>query len=560
MGGPAGWRFQIRLPASLFDNDFRLSGPRAIIRVPLGPRGRGEARRLAQRCATLCQTVFALAAATKEEGTMTTQSQDQQDNELARQVIAACQSAIARAVAQPSQAIGLAHGLDAALTSLRLVQTEVGKGERGARAVVDNAEALTRNALKDVLAHAADPKRALEVLATTSAIAPVVTAPEDAPVPPSAPPPLAATPGMPRFSDVSEAYIKMRIENDGEDHPQIPSLRQYQRTFLEIVGDRPVDQYYPSDLQHYVSKMQRFPTNATKRSEFEGKSTLEIIEANQDLALQPLRRKTLSDGYVAFICTMMRNGMADFRYRDPFAGVQLRWPKMQQAPVPREGISLEVLDRVFQTGVASGCLDEALLPLLSALTSRRLGMGAFLRGADIREKYGVMVAQTSGVVFEAGQWIRIPVKTDESAVFYVLHNFLSKIGFVDWARKQDGWIFAAAHEHPDPAKYLSKVMNRLLRRCGANGGGEVFHSLRGDAIDAMRSAKVQSRTRRLQAGHELGDVHEKYGHRALKAEECKRLAIMPLPKSINWKVFDNLDFDALAAKRRGAGRPRRGGR
>jgi hypothetical protein len=171
-GGPAGWRFQIRLPASLFADDFRLAGVGRNFRVTLGPRGRGEARRLAQQCATLCQTVFALAAATKEAGTMVTQSQDQHDHELAKQVIAACQSAIARAVARPSQAIGLAHDLDAALTSLRLVQTEVGKGKHGARAVVDNAEALTRNALKDVLAHASDPKRALEVLATTPSTPP----------------------------------------------------------------------------------------------------------------------------------------------------------------------------------------------------------------------------------------------------------------------------------------------------------------------------------------------------------------------------------------------------
>jgi hypothetical protein len=37
--------------------------------------------------------------------------------------------------------------------------------------------------------------------------------------------------------------------------------------------------------------------------------------------------------------------------------------------------------------------------------------------------------------------------------FSVLHDFLSEIGFVDWARQQgDGLIFAAAHEHPDSAK------------------------------------------------------------------------------------------------------------
>ncbi|MDP1603449.1 MAG: hypothetical protein Q8M03_09320, partial [Legionella sp.] len=262
IGGPAGWRFQIRLPANLFGDDFRLAGAVPIIRVTLGPRGRGEARRLAQHCAALCRTIFALAAATKEDRTMDTQSHGNHDNELAEQVVAACQNAIKKAVAQPSQALGLAHGLDAALTSLRLVQTEIGKGEHGARAVVDNAAALTRHALKDVLAHPSDPKRALEILSTTSDIAPSVTT-----MTPGNPPPTqAAAPGgseKPTFGQVSQAYIDMRIENDGADHPEIAYLRLRRQTFIDVVGNRPVDQYYPSHLQTYVSRMQHWPSNAT---------------------------------------------------------------------------------------------------------------------------------------------------------------------------------------------------------------------------------------------------------------------------------------------------------
>ena len=143
-----GWRFQLRVPAALTE-DFRLAGLAPIVRASLGPRGRGEARRLARQLATVCDTVFALAAARKDANTMTTMTPQEED--LATQVISTCQAAISRALKQPSQAIGLARGLDAALTSLRLVQTEVDKGTAGARAVVDHADALTRHALTDVL-------------------------------------------------------------------------------------------------------------------------------------------------------------------------------------------------------------------------------------------------------------------------------------------------------------------------------------------------------------------------------------------------------------------------
>jgi hypothetical protein len=251
--------------------------------------------------------------------------------------------------------------------------------------------------------------------------------------------------------------------------------------------------------------------------------------------------------------------MMDRNYRDPFAGAKISWPKILRGSRPREQLGVDVTNRVFRDGVGSGLLDEALLPLLAKLTSRRLGLLAFLRGTDLRQKHGVWIGQTSGVVCVDGRWQRVPIKTEESMTFFVLHRFLSEIGFVEWARQQDGWVFAALHEHADPSKYASKVMSRLLKRSGAKGG-EVFHSLRGEGIDAMRTANVQDRTKRLQAGHELGDEHERYGFRALSAAECQRLANLPLPKGIDWDVFKGLDFDAMAARRRGRGRPPRGKR
>ncbi|MDQ2079054.1 hypothetical protein RA307_02590 [Xanthobacteraceae bacterium Astr-EGSB] len=514
---------------------------------------------MAQTLAALCRSVFAIAADRMESATMEQHGHE----ELVQQVAAACQTAIARAMAAPSEAIGLARGLDGALTSLKLVQSEVAKGTAGARAVVDNAEALTRQALEDVLAFAPDPARARAALDAAPPIAPGSEAPKEALAPARAADhrPVGMARSLPTFGEVSQSYIDMRVANDGLNHPDIKYLELRRRTFIDVVGDRSVDQYFARDLQDYVSQMQFWPANATKRETLKDLTTLEILAANKDRHLKTVSRKTLQDGYVANIRTMVRYGMADFAYRDPFAGVQIRWPENLKPPTPREGVDDKVINRVFRTGIASGLLDEALLPLTSVLTSRRLGLLTYLRGSDIREKHGVMVAQSSGIVLVNGQWRRVPMKTDESMTFFVLHDFLSKIGFVDWARRQDGWVFAAPHEHPDPSKYVSKVMNRLLRRCGAAGKhAEVFHSLRGDAITAMRGGDVQSRAVRLQAGHELGDVHERYGFRALSAEECRRLARLPLPDGVEkevWELFRTIDFDSFAARRRGAGRKRK---
>jgi hypothetical protein len=554
-GDTSGWRFQMRLPASLLGGDFRLAGGPPILRVQLGPRSRGEAKRLAQRLAALCQTICASAAATMKATNMTKPLNDN-ESDLVQQVITACQNAIARAIAQPSQAIGLAQGIGSALTSLQLVQREVAKGEAGAEAVTVNADALTRHALADVLKLAAQPDEALAAMAAVEDVAPKA-APVERPLPAATQPACARQ--MPLFSRVSQDYIDMRIGRDGEDHADIATLILRRQTALEVLGDKPVDEYYPSDLQTYVNKMQFWPGNVTKRGDMKGRSVLEMLDANRNFAFKPMARKTMEDGYVANMRTMMRHGMADHRYRDPFAGAQITYPQTLRPSKPREGISLDVINKVFRSGAVSGLLDVAMLPPLSKLTSRRLGLLTFLQGSDIRPKHGVWIAQTDGIVEvkneETGQseWRRVPIKTEESMTFYILHKYFDDIGFTEWMRAQNGFVFAAAHEHPNPSKYMSKTMQNHLRRNGSKGG-EVFHSLRGDAIDDIRATAVQDRSRRLQAGHELSDVHDKYGFRAISAEECQRLANRPLPEGIDWSVFERLDFDAMAGRRRTRGR------
>jgi integrase len=526
--------------------------------VAIGARPRRDAERLALQLAAMCRAIFAVAESKKEHVAMENTRSDDEGQDLLAQVVAACQAAIGKAMAEPSQALGIARGLGAALDALRLVGGEVGKGPGGIAAVTGNADALVRGALEDVLQHAGDPERAAAVLAATASrdILPVQAPPPMVPATSA----IHRASGVPTFSENLAAYLTMRIAADGEEHAELKSLRLRARTFLELAGDLPVDQYTGKHLQDYVSEMQYWPGNVTKRAGMAELSTAQIIAGNRNRTALPIARKTLQDGYVANVRTVVRYRMEEIGFRDPFVGVRIRWPASLKPSTPREGIGLDVLDRTFALGTQSGLLDEAVIPLLSYLTGRRLGLLLFLQGQDIRLKHGVYVAQSSGIAFDGRSWQRVPIKTDESMTYFVLHRLLVEIGFVDWAMSQQGWIFAAVHEHPDPAKYLSKVMNVLLRKAGAHGAHtETFHSLRGDAIDDFREGEVDARARRLQVGHELADVHDDYGHKAINAVESQRLFNRELPEAIDWTVFHELDFDALAKARRSRGRKKSGG-
>ncbi|MGN6488679.1 MAG: hypothetical protein ACTHLT_12805 [Devosia sp.] len=542
-GDPSGWRFQIRVPARFIRADSFLARPSPILRMRLGALPRKAAEPRAELCAALCRAVFATASGKKETSTMQGLSLDNNERDLLEQVMAACQQGIASAIAAPEQALGLARGLESALSTLNLVATERQRGDAGNAAIRAGADGMVREALRGVLTHARDPSQAETVLARLPNL--MSPAPHNADAAPVAPRPSGS--GVPTFGEVSQGYIDMRIGVDGAEHPDVKILRMRRQTFLDLIGDRPVDGYTPADLQNYVTAMQYWPANSTKRSQFQGMTTQQVLDANRGLQLAPLKRKSLQDGYVANIRTMMRYWMAEKGYRDPFAGVRLRWPRTAAPPVKREEIGIDIVNRVFELGVESGLLLDAMLPPLARLTARRLGLLIFLRGSDIRLKHGVHVAQTGGIIFVDGAWRRVPIKTDASAGFFVLHNFLAEIGYLKWAMDQgDGWLFPEAHEHPDPSRYVSKIANRLLRAAGATGGAEVFHSLRGDGITGLRSNQLPGRTARLQAGHELGDVHDRYGLTTLTAEECRRLASLPLESAINWDRLTGLNYEELA--------------
>lgn len=541
---PDGWRFQMRLPVTQLQDSF-LARSAPTIRVSLGPMTVRKAEILAQQLATLCRTTVSMA---RYLGLSMT------NEELFDRVVQACDAGIQAIRKHPENALALARGLSAVHLSLNMVAEETAKGPAGLTAIVDNAPAMVQQGLLRVLAlsgAATDPA----AIDANSLLATIGKATSLLPLPVTPPPP-AVVSGCPTFDEVSGRYIELRRAM-GASKGEVDTLLLRRKTFLDVIGDRPVDDYSPSDLQRYVIRMQHWPVDANKRIE-QGVDwdTKDILDQNRELNQRPMALKTMQDGYVANIKTMMRFEMVERKYRDPFSGARIRWPSGYVLSKPREGVDQAVLNRVFELGCASGQLDEAILPLLALLTGRRLGLLIYLRGSDIREKHGVVVAQTAGITQANGVWKRVPVKTGESATFFVLHQFLVDIGFTDWARKRgDNWLFAAAHEHSDPSKYESKAMSRLLARAGAKGENiETFHSLRGDAISVMRGKTVQSRVARLQVGHELNSEHDKYGFKALNATEARKLARLKLAPGLVFEPFRDLDFDRLAAGRRQRGR------
>jgi hypothetical protein len=158
------------------------------------------------------------------------------------------------------------------------------------------------------------------------------------------------------------------------------------------------------------------------------------------------------------------------------------------------------------------------------------------------------VVATKSVVAVDGERVTIPLKTLESLNFYVLNDFLERIGFIDWARKQEGFVFASPHDGViDPEKTASKRMGRLFDRAGVSRLFlQTFHSLRHARRNEDRDQRMAPTTSRRQAGRKASDQHDEYGGGVITHLEVKGLASVSLPNQIDWALFRNLNFDALA--------------
>ena len=364
--------------------------------------------------------------------------------------------------------------------------------------------------------------------------------------------------GLPKFSRVAKAYFKSWETKAGADSKDIRTARWRADLFAELIGDHPIDTYTGTDIKAYTRLLQYWPGNNNKRPE--SLSAREIIEDNRDLHLKPLSMSSLKNGYLWIVRTVMAEGAAEYDFRDPFEKVRIHYPGTAARPKSSQPLSAAAISSVFRTGVESGLLDETMLPLLGHLTGRRLGLLIHLIGTDIREKYpGVWIAETDGIVKQGGVWQRVPIKTDASTGFFVLHSFLKDIGFIDWARAQgDGFVFGEIMKLKDPSKSASSYMQRLFLRAGIEPGRrEVFHSLRAGNIEDMRDAKVDPRDRRLQAGHTVGDdEHDNYGFKSISEIRAREMVRLPLNSDIDFSVFEGLDFEKMARKTRTKGKRR----
>ena len=259
----------------------------------------------------------------------------------------------------------------------------------------------------------------------------------------------------PKFSEAASAYLAQRVTDMGEASKDIGTAETRLTLFIDLIGDHPIDRYTPTDLQAFINLIKFWPPKEKHRPP--NLSAMDIIDSNRDYSKGRLAKSTMQNGYMGVIKPVFSDAAPRYDFDNPVKKVALKYPKTSRDTISAEPLSSKKMTQLFRTCVQSPYIDDVMLPPLGFLTSRRLGLLTHLVGTDIKEKFeGVWVAEVSGIVTVGEGWVRRPIKTTESARYFVLHNFLVEIGYVEWARNQgEKFLFPQLMNLVDPSKTAS---------------------------------------------------------------------------------------------------------
>lgn len=350
---------------------------------------------------------------------------------------------------------------------------------------------------------------------------------------------------IPMFRAAADVYIETRVAaNGGRENGDIHAIRSRAALFAEVIGDRPIGNYGPGDLQKFLLALQCWPPQRDSVRAFDRKTAKEILAMNANHEFGVLARNTVTGHYLADVKAIFSLAASHADISNPFAGAKLIFPKIFAAPKRRRAPSGEKIADAFRLGVATGELHKAMILPLGYFTGRRIGLLTRLEGPRISRIGDYVVARISQHHRDDDGALDVNgFKTDESLDGFILHEFFDRIGFVDWAMKQPGFIFDRMNRCADPEDAMQKAANRLLRDAGTGGS---YHGFRGLCITAMRKAGVTEYSRRVQSGHAPIDEHEEYGDLVVDPADVPVLTTLPFPKDFDIGMFMDLDFDAMA--------------
>ncbi|WP_022726945.1 site-specific integrase [Fodinicurvata sediminis] len=345
---------------------------------------------------------------------------------------------------------------------------------------------------------------------------------------------------VPLLSEALEeyyAYQRVQLNNSKYIRYDAPKALS---AFLEICGDRPLDDYYVADLREYVKALAHLPANYQKIRSFRGLSIAETSKKNASMKrpYQTISTSTIGRSYKNPVITAFKYMLPQHRLPPVFDGLSVRPPKSARQSPKRSALTpAEIVQILSYTVDHAKRRDDMWMMILGVFTGARIGELAYLQPRDLKlsEEGGSYYLYLSTLITVHDSEEERQLKTAQSVRRIPIHQTLVDAGFIDMVkrRKKSNWLFPHLHKQiKDPAATASKRMARLLDGAGIpKGQQKVFHSLRHSAKDWLRQ-HLDRRDVDVILGHAHESVAEEYGPDGIPEDRMHLMRDAPLPKKI----------------------------
>lgn len=303
--------------------------------------------------------------------------------------------------------------------------------------------------------------------------------------------------------------------------------------FMEIVTDKPLDQYTVEDKLRYRDCLQRMP-KCINRKEYHGMTIDEIVKMEQP-AEQLLSVKTVNmrliDAATLFNWAVANSIIASH----PFKRAVLKIQKSDDAERPA------VPDDDIRTIIEKLPMSKAepsayWIPLIACFTGMRQSEIAQLDGDDIINMDGTWCIDVN----DRGDK---RLKNPNAKRIVPLHPTLIKAGLVEFSKPRNG-LKLFEDVKPYLGKYghqVSKNFAKFLRRIDLDKDGQTFHGLRHSVITKLWSAGIPEAHTAAVVGHRRGD-RESYTRYAKKND------LRPLLQAIEAIDYGNIKLRSWIGK------------
>jgi len=362
------------------------------------------------------------------------------------------------------------------------------------------------------------------------------------PAPNSAPEPAPALPYSPILpvQQVSQRIplselIRLYITEVTDQRGQViaKGIENNLLRFMEIVTDKPINQYSVEDKLQYRDVLQAMP-KCINRKEYQGMSIDDIVNmerpADELLSIKTVNMRLID---VATLFNWAVNNAVIESH--PFKKAVLKIQKSDDAERPAvSDADIKVIIENLPRSQAEP--SRYWVPLLACFTGMRQSEIAQLDGDDIVDMNGTWCIDIN----DRGDK---RLKNNNAKRIGPLHPVLLEAGLIPFAEHRRG-LKLFEDVKPYNGKYghqVSKFFSKYMASIGVKGSGQTFHGLRHSVITKFWSAGIPEAHTAAVVGHQRGE-RESYTRYAKKTD------LKPLLAAIEAIDYGNIKLTAWSSE------------